>query len=131
MTTRLAALFVGAALLTSAAGCAGDGPARVSGAVTVDGKPLPEGEIVFEAVDGSKTPAAGPIKDGKYEVSVLPGAKRVRVNASRPARKPDPVMGAAAREAAVAPEFNERTTLSADIKPGGQTGLDFAVKAAP
>lgn len=130
MPLRRPALAVGAALLVCAAGC-GPRTAEVSGAVTVDGAPLAEGQIIFEAVDGLTTPAAGPIRDGKYSVAVLPGAKKVRVTASRPTRKVDPVLGAAARESAVAAEYNERTVLSADVKPGANAGVDFAVKGAP
>jgi hypothetical protein len=125
-----AALLLGAALLVLASGC-GSSPSEVTGTVMVDGKPLPEGEIIFEAADSKTTPTSAPIKDGKYTASVVPGAKKVRVTASRPARKPDPVMGAAARESAVAAEFNEKTTLKADIKPGANAGVDFSVKAAP
>ena len=78
-----------------------------------------------------KSPAAAPIKDGKYTVKVLPGAKKVRINASRQPAKPDPVMGAAARESMVQPQYNLETTLTADVKPGKQEGVDFKVKSIP
>lgn len=120
-----------AALVLAAAGCGGEAPARVTGSVTIDGRPLPEGEIVFEAADGKKTPAAAPIRNGKYEILVLPGPKKVLITASRPTAKPDPVMGAAAREHAVSLDYSERSKLTADVKPGGQDGVDFQVKAAP
>lgn len=58
------------------------------------------------------------ITDGKYSLKMLPGAKKVRILASRPASKIDPVMGAAAKEAMIAVEFNEKTTLKAEIKAG-------------
>ena len=57
--------------------------------------------------------------------------KKVRINASRPAKKADPVMGAAARESMIAREFNEQSTLTADIKGGKQDGVNFEVKAIP
>jgi len=113
-----------------AAGCGGS-EAEVSGSVTVDGQPLKDGDIIFEAADGSVTPAAGKIVDGKYSLKVLPGPKKVRINASRPTKKPDPVMGAAARESMIAPEFNEQTRLTADVKGGRQAGVDFEVKSIP
>ena len=113
------------------AGCGGEKPADVSGTVLMDGAPLPEGEIIFVAADNGKTPEGGPIKDGKYALKVLPGAKKVQVKASRPTAKPDPVLGSAAREAMLGPEFNEQSKLTADIKPGSNPDVNFAVKALP
>lgn len=113
-------------------GCGGEQPADVSGTVVLtDGTPLPEGEIIFEAADKGKTPEAGSIKDGKYSLKVLPGAKKVQIKASRPVAKPDPAMGMAAKEAMLGPEFNEKTTLTADIKPGSNPDVNFTVKALP
>lgn len=129
--TRCLAAAVVAAGLALLAGCGGESEADVSGTVLIDGTPVPEGEIIFEAVDGAKTPGAGPIKDGKYAVRVLPGPKKVRINASRPPKKRDPVLGDAAREQMLGPEYNMSTKLTADIKPGRNEGVDFQVKALP
>jgi len=118
------------AVILGVAGCGGS-EAEVSGSVNVDGQPLKEGDIIFEAADGSVTPAAGKIVDGKYSLKVLPGPKKVRINASRPTKKPDPVMGAAARESMIAAEFNEQTRLTADVKAGRQAGVNFEVKSIP
>ncbi|MBP3959170.1 hypothetical protein J8F10_28330 [Gemmata sp. G18] len=126
---RLASAFLLA--LPLLVGCDGEKSAEVSGTVTIDGKPLPEGEIIFESPDGSKTPAAGPIKNGAYTVSVAPGSKKVKITASRPTKKPDPVMGAAAREAAIGPEFNQQTKLTAEVKAGSNAEVNFQVKALP
>jgi len=113
-------------------GCGGEKPAEVSGTVLLDdGAPLPEGEIIFLAADNSKSPEAGPIKDGKYSLTLPPGAKKVRIQASRPASKSDPAMGAPPKEAMLGPEYNEKSTLTADIKPGKNEGVDFKVKALP
>ncbi len=126
--TRTAALVLALPLL---AGCGGERPAEVTGTVTIDGQKLAEGEIIFESADGSKTPAAAPIKDGAYTVMILPGAKKVRINASRPPKKRDPVLADAARESMLGPEYNEKTTLTADVKPGKNEGVDFQVKERP
>jgi hypothetical protein len=114
-----------------AAGCGGVADAHVSGTVLMDGRPLAEGDIIFEEMDKSKTPAGGKIVDGKYTLTVQPGSKLVRITASRPTRKPDPVMGAAARESMIAKEFNEKTTLRTNIQPGPNEGVDFEVKSIP
>ena len=129
MGSRVARAVLLAATL-GVTGCGGS-EAEVSGSVTVDGQPLKDGDIIFEAADGSVTPAAGKIVDGKYSLKVLPGPKKVRINASRPTKKPDPVMGAAARESMIAPEFNEQSRLAADVKGGRQAGVNFEVKSIP
>ena len=117
--------------LVAVVGCGGEQPAEVSGTVLMDGAPLPDGEIIFLAADNAKTPEAAPIKDGKYSLRVLPGAKKVQIKASRPTSKPDPVMGSAAREAMLGTEYNEQTKLTADIKSGDNPNVDFQVKALP
>lgn len=123
--------FVSFAMLVALAGCSGDKLGTVSGTVKVDDELLADGEIIFVAADNNKSPAAGPIKEGKYSVQVLPGPKKVQIKASRPTPKPDPVMGTAAREAMLGPEYNEQTTLTAEIKSGDNPGVDFNVKALP
>lgn len=118
-------------LLIGLTGCTGEKPAMVSGTVLMDGAPLAEGEIIFVAADNAKTPEATSIKAGQYSLQVLPGPKKVQIKASRPVAKPDPAMGMAAREAAIGPEYNEKTTLTAEIKPGDNSGVDFSVKSLP
>lgn len=105
-----------------------DKPATVAGTVLMDGQPLQEGEIVFEAADQKTAPASGPILNGQYRLEVMPGLKRVKVSSSRTPSKPDPVMGMAPVEARLGPEYNEKTTLSADIKVGVNESVDFQVK---
>jgi hypothetical protein len=127
---RWICLSAGVAFLFTLVGC-GSGEAEVSGLVRVNGEPLAEGDIIFEESDKSKTPAAAKIVAGKYELKVLPGKKVVRISASRPTAKPDPVMGAAAREAAIAKEFNTNSSLKVEIKSGNNKDVNFDVKPAP
>lgn len=124
MRTALMATIV----LLAVAGC-GDGQAEVSGTVLMDGEPLREGEIIFEATDNATAAAAGKITDGTYCVRVSPGPKRIKISASRPTSKIDPAMRTAPHEQVIGPAYNSKTTLGIDIKPGRQTGVDFAVKS--
>ena len=57
-----------------------------------------------------------------------PVPKKVKIKASRPAAKIDPVMKIAMKESILGPEFNEKTTLKAEIKPGKNEKIDFQVK---
>lgn len=126
---RRVLLSGGLLLLLCAVGCGpSEKPATVAGTVLMDGQPLQEGEVVFEAADQKSAPASGPILNGKYRVEVPPGLKKVKVRASRAPAKPDPVMGMAPVEARIGPEYNENSTLSADVKAGLNEGVDFQVK---
>ena len=119
-------------LLLAAAGCGTtETPAEVSGTVLMDGQPLPDGEIIFEAADNAKAPVGGPIANGKYVVKTTPGAKKVKIQSSRPGTKGDAMMGSASREARLGPEYHAKSTLTADLKPGKNDGVDFQVKELP
>jgi hypothetical protein len=130
MNRRRACLAFAIAALITTIGCSGS-ESEVSGTVLMDNQPLKEGDIIFEDVEGKVTPVAGKIVDGKYSLKVLPGKKKVKISASRPTKKVDPVMGAAAREAMIPVEFNEQTKLTAEVKPGKQDGVNFEVKSLP
>lgn len=74
------AAVLAAALLCVVVGCGESGSdVRVSGSVTVDGKPIETGTISFVAEDGVAPTGGGPIKDGRYEAIVQPGNKTVLV----------------------------------------------------
>lgn len=57
-------------LLWAAIGCGSGGKGKVSGTVTLDGKPLPVGKIAFTPSKGTGT--TGEIKDGQYSVDRVP-----------------------------------------------------------
>lgn len=117
-------------LLVLVCGCAVP-MADVSGTVLMDGKPLGEGEIIFEETDQSKTPVGCKVTKGEYQVKMLPGSKLVRITASRPTKIPDPVMGAAAREHMIGQEYNAKSTLKVEVSAGVTKGVNFEVKSIP
>ncbi len=130
MTIRFAALLTFAAV-GLLAGCGGEKPAEVSGTVTFDGKTITDGDIIFEATDGSSTPAAGKIVNGQYTVTVPAGPKKVRVLASKTPTKPDPALGMIPVESLIPTRYNTETTLTADLKPGKNDGVNFDLKSKP
>ena len=119
------------AIVLAASGCMADGLAEVSGKITVNGQPLNDGEIILESIDKKSSQAGAKISEGTFTIRTTPGSKIVRILSSRQTSKPDPVMGSAARESALGPEYNTNSTLRATIKRGKQTGLDFEVKELP
>ena len=122
-------------LLLVAAGCGGrSGPEKVevSGMVVFDGEPITNGEILFYPMEGTPgSVAGGPIKDGKYLAQsrggVPVGKHRVEIRGfqspSRPGRGDLAVEGGPA-EQYVPPEFNTRSTLTAQID-SSTTTKDF------
>ena len=86
--------MIGAAVVLAAgliAGCSDDGPQRyrVSGSVTLDGKPIPYGEVLFTpdaAQKNSGPQGIAPIKDGKFDTAwdggkgIAGGPTVIRVN---------------------------------------------------
>jgi len=117
--------------VTLVVGC-GDGskkdPAEVpvKGEVTLDGKPLPEGEITFAVVGMPGRPI--PVANGVYSGKALPGKNKVEVRAFKagpplstdPEKKPTKVN--------FLPEkYNEHSKLDAEVSPGGANEFKFDV----
>jgi hypothetical protein len=109
----------------------------VSGSVSLDGKPMPEGRIVFEPTADIKGPTAiavADIKDGKYVIDraqgPVPGKHKVAIT-SRPSHTigVDDMPGTAPkREAEKIPSrYNTKTTLTKDISADSPNQFDFEV----
>lgn len=126
-TTRsvgILALFV-----VGLAGCGSsveDPSVPIAGKVTLNGDPLPEGNITFFPADGQGATAGAPIKDGVYETRIAPGPKTVRITAQRedPNTPPDPRGGPAMRQYLPA-KYNSRTTLKTDVPAEGSSTINF------
>jgi hypothetical protein len=63
-------------------GC-GDGTAKVSGTVTLDGTPLEQGSISFLPINGNVKTTGGEIKAGQYVVQVPLGPMKVCINSGK------------------------------------------------
>ena len=114
-----------AALLCAFIGCsAGDGKIPVSGVVTFDGAPMPDGYVTFTPAEGG-TPEAAPIAAGKFELGVKPGAHRVEIEASRFVGEKNPIMGLQPREQYVPARYNSETTLTSEVNADGENVFSF------
>jgi hypothetical protein len=109
------------------AGCGRSGPRTypVSGTVTFNGSPLPDGSIVFMPVDSHVAADAGTIHDGRFTFEAKEGKKRVEIRAVREVGEVIKEMGVRARQSYVPARYNSETTLSAEVVPKGKNEFTF------
>ena len=110
--------------------------ADVSGEVKLDGKPLDEGTIRFTPCAGAKgSVAGGSIKNGRYSFTgakgVTIGENKVEIHAFQDTGKTYQPYGSGTSMVPqiidrVAPRFNTKSTLVAEVKSGENT-LHFEV----
>lgn len=128
-------------------GCSGevgdDKPREpVSGTVTLDGQPLPEGIILFAPSGGpgeavasatgkiengqfSIPRAQGPVP-GKYKVSISHTDQpegRIKIELKKPGKK------TASTKELIPAEYNSQTKLTAEIPKGGRSDLKYELKS--
>jgi len=131
--------------LSATVGCSAesDGRTEVFGRVTLDGRPLESGSIVFIPVRPNKGPkASGPIRVGQYHIARAEGPRagklRVEIRAAievpydlddprqhaRHGRKPFPAQR-------IPPNFNNRSELAREATLDGPNQFDFDLKSVP
>lgn len=134
-----------AALLCLFSGCGrDDGPAtyQVSGTVTLDGKPVEDGQIVFRAVGGTDKAYAGKVTNGTFSFPSTAGQKQVEISSLQEATAKKGMIGGISGDP-VSPEnpavvvtekiparYNAQTTLTADVTSGGPNKFDFELTTA-
>jgi hypothetical protein len=129
--------FLAVALLC---GCGRSGPKRfeVSGHVTFDGAPLPDGEVVFTPDEATAGPTSvGAIENGAYDIPAergpIAGNYSVAITAERSTGrkvKAD-ILGDAMidqYEQYIPDQYNSRTTLTAEIADDRED-LDFTLSS--
>lgn len=127
-------LLVGSLALVCTAGCgksSGLEKVEVSGVVTLDGQPVPNGEIRFIPAAGTAGPiSGGAIKDGAYAAKAKGGVplgnhqveiRAFRANAKSQGQAGSPGFEGGAAEQYLDKRYNEQTTLTATIDADTQT----------
>jgi hypothetical protein len=118
------------------AGCGSS--ASVEGTVSVDGTQIDHGSIVFVPAGGSGNPVGTDIRDGKYEIpserGLTSGNYKVQILWNKKTgKKTKDITDTGAvideRMQVLPPNYNTNTELTADIKSGGNTGVNFELKA--
>jgi len=140
-------------------GCSGSGTevelGKVTGVVTMDGKPLADAVVIFIPENGNPSTAQTDAA-GKYELAhrgnamgAIPGKHKVRITTGQPAAPavdPDADMsnvtpttgagfeeagtpkGKAAKKEPIPAKYNTNTTLTAEVKAGENT-FDFKLES--
>lgn len=124
---RLRTYIVFIALLCSAFGCSRRPQLyTVTGTVSLDGKPLPDGDILFVDSDGALGPNPGKIKNGQFELQATAGKKRVEISASR--IFPGGARGAGGEpvpEEFVPERYNTKSILKEEVTVDGKNYFEF------
>jgi hypothetical protein len=116
----------------------------VSGKVTLDGAPLPDGDIVLRATDNSGG-HHGDVVDGEFALEATAGRKKIYITATRQVKLEDikdpqkrdvemkmrKAMGGPSREQYIAERYNVKTTLEAEVVPEGPNHFKFDLTSAP
>jgi hypothetical protein len=106
----------------------------VSGTVTLDGNPMPEGEILFAGP--GEVPQVLDIKNGSFEGQVTVGTKRVEIRAYRQVQavaaggmyKGEEVPGGgSSKENYLPARFNSESELTAEVTASGPNKFSFPV----
>jgi hypothetical protein len=128
MKVRLAVVVAGCVAAGLLAGCSGGGPASatVSGSVKLDGVPVANGTIAFAPADGVGSPAAGEIKNGRYDVSTTAGKKVVQISVPVVSGKHKAHVGQDAPWVEVTSEsvpekYNSKSELTFDVRAGSNS----------
>lgn len=107
------------AVVVPLVGCGDGTPPRysLSGVVTFDGQPIPEGSIMFQAADKRSAPDTAQIVDGKYSLKLQAGQKLVMVEASKFVGPEDKTMGVRPRDQYIPHRYNVESKLTMEVKP--------------
>lgn len=130
-------LYVGVAALAIGCGSAEEQRLEIQGTVTLDGKPLSEGQIRFFPLTNG-VGAYGPVTNGAYAITedegITPGTYRVEIsrekstgrkmsNPDNPEEMIDEVIET------IPKQYNLNSQLTIEIKPDSNPSFDFDLKS--
>lgn len=119
-------------------GCGGqpEGPSKysVSGIVTLNGEPLPDGDVILRAVDGNHA-YAGKILQGLFTFEAEAGTKNVEFRSYRvvpgKTREDNPGEIVPVTEQVVPTKYNKATELTVQVEADGENDFMFDLVGDP
>jgi hypothetical protein len=114
-------------------GCSRATAVKIGGKVTWQGKPVDQGVICFLPEDGQGGAVPADIKNGRYDLTVPFGPKRVEISSVKVTGQRKVMMGAQpmmmdVREELLPEQFNKKSTLRVDISANsGNKDVDFVL----
>lgn len=141
-TWLLAGIWLGVISLAGCSGPSGPVTVNVSGTVTLDGEPVPNGEVMLLDPARQSPTYAGKITNGKFSFRTTPGRKQVSVTSPKEEEGQQGAVGGIEGDP-VGPEnpaiviteriperYNEKTELEIEVLPSGSNTipLDLTTK---
>ena len=127
-------------LMLIVCGCGGpEGPVTVTvkGTVSLDGKPVSSGQIIFNDVVGTEKAYAGVIKNGAFSFPSTVGQKKVSINSPQEVAGTSTIVGGIPGDPvstenpapqileSIPPKYNDQTELTADVTTSGDNTFPF------
>jgi len=123
-------LFIVSALIGCMRGSDSPDTVVVRGTVSIDGQPIPLGNIDFEPVDGLGRSCSGVIEGGKFEFRSPIGHKKVMIFASRKSGKKGEEFGNDLMESYIPEKYNTNSSLTATVAERGENRFLFELQSA-
>jgi hypothetical protein len=131
--------FIPAVIILGALGGCSDPLDRqeVTGEVTLKGKPLDDGIIQFDPVDGQTTGDGAQVTNGKYRIprekGLSPGKYKVTLyggdgrSGAGDASPDSPYAGTKPGQDRIPEEYNKKSTVVKEVTKGGPNKFDFPI----
>jgi hypothetical protein len=122
-------LVLAAALTACGASSNSEATTEVSGNVTLNGTPVKDGTVTFEASPpNGMPPGPATITNGTYKGKASVGTKIVRISSPQAVPGKKGPMDLPVLEDSIPAKFNTESQEKAEIKPGANT-IDFDLKS--
>jgi hypothetical protein len=121
--------FVAIAVLLGGCSQAGSETYWVSGTVTLDRKPLTDGDVIFYLQNQTALAAMGKVDHGAFRFQAVAGKHRVVIQASRPSPTRKGATGEPAYISIIPDRYNTRSQLTAEVRPNDPNQFTFNLES--